>query len=142
MGPLFETEPESGLDQPAYLNSAACGTTLLGPEALLAVLKRIEAEHGRRPAERNAPRPLDLDLLLFADRVSDDPELTLPHPRLATRRFVLAPLAAIAPQWRLPPEGRTVAELLDRLGPAGEMRRLAWSRESPAGAGGDGPERC
>lgn len=88
------------------------------PEDLLATLLAFERSAGRLPPERrvrNAPRPIDLDLLYCGDLVRKSAELTLPHPRLAERRFVLGPLAEIAPGLRLPGLGFTVAELYDRL---------------------------
>lgn len=85
---------------------------------MLAVCKALERQAGRRRppgTPRFGPRPLDVDIVLWGDRVSDRPELTLPHPRFRERRFVLEPLAEIAPDLRVPPDGVTVAELLARL---------------------------
>ena len=94
----------------------------------------LEAAAGRVRGERFAPRELDVDLLLYGERVSSDPALTLPHPRMAERRFVLVPLAEIAPGWRVPPEGRTVAELLAATGDRGRVERVGWS-ERGGGSG-------
>ncbi len=118
------------MPQPDYLNTAALARTRLPPEAVLAIAKALEQAAGRRPAPRHAPRPLDVDLLLYGAALSTSPELVLPHPGLAARRFVLAPLAAIAPDLPVPPDGVTVAELLARLPPeeAGEVERVEWSR--------------
>jgi 7,8-dihydro-6-hydroxymethylpterin-pyrophosphokinase len=94
---------------------------------VLALGKALEHAAGRRPGVRFGPRPLDVDLLLYGDLCSDAPEMTLPHPRLRERRFVLAPLAEIAPDLAMPPDGARVAELLERLDddPAG-VERVEW----------------
>jgi 7,8-dihydro-6-hydroxymethylpterin-pyrophosphokinase len=90
---------------------------------LLGLLRRLEAEAGRKPGERNGPRPLDLDLLLYSDLTLDLPELVLPHPRLLQRRFVLAPLADLRPDLVVPGTGRTVASLL-AAAPEARVERL------------------
>jgi 2-amino-4-hydroxy-6-hydroxymethyldihydropteridine diphosphokinase len=129
---LYRGPAVSTLPQPPFLNTAAVGSTALPPEALLAIAKALELAAGRRPGPRLGPRPLDIDLLLYGDRRSPAPELTLPHPRLAERRFVLAPLAEIAPDLPIPGLGASPAELLRRLpASAPPVERLAWS-----GAGG------
>ena len=99
---------------PDFVNAVAALDTDLGPHALLAELLRIEARHGRTRAYRNAPRTLDLDLLLHGESLIDDATLTLPHPRMAGRAFVLVPLAEIAPHLVLP-SGRSVARLLAQV---------------------------
>lgn len=112
---LRETDPVGLLDQPRFLNGAAALDTELGPVELLAVLLEIERTLGRvRDGVRNGPRSIDLDLLLFDAETIEGPELTLPHPRLHERRFVLEPLADIDPELRVPGRG-TVAELLASL---------------------------
>ena len=98
--------------QAMFLNAAAVGETTLAPRALLEALLAIEQERGRERPYLNAPRTLDLDLILAGDRVVEEPGLVLPHPRFRERRFVLEPLAAVAPELRDPVSGRTVAELL------------------------------
>lgn len=138
VAPLYRTVPlgpggaPSALPQPAYLNTAVAGVTARPPEALLALARRLERAAGRRRdpgAPRDAPRPLDVDLLVYGDRTSADPVLTLPHPRLRERRFVLAPLADVAPDLSIPPDGATAAELLARVGQEGWVERIDW----PAG---------
>lgn len=115
---LIETAPVGGpADQPAYLNGAVAAETTLTPERLLAELQSIEREFGRdRGAEaRWGPRTCDLDILLMDDVVMDTPELTIPHPRLHERAFVLGPLMELAPAARHPVLNRTIAELLAEL---------------------------
>lgn len=100
--PLFHSAPQGGPPQPAYVNAVARLRTTLTPNALLEALFSIETRHGRRRAERNGPRTLDLDLLLYDAERIDTPTLTLPHPRMHARRFVLEPLLAIDPEAEIP----------------------------------------
>ena len=108
--------PDQG--QPDYANAVAELETGLDPRGLLAALLETEAVHGRVRRERWGPRTLDLDLLLYDDLTMDTSELTLPHPRLAERAFVLVPLAELAPRLKVPGAG-TVAALLARVDAAG-----------------------
>lgn len=127
---LYRSSPLSPVPQPDFLNTAAVATTALEPEAVLALAKALELAAGRTPpalSRRFGPRPLDVDVLLYGDRTSDAPELTLPHPRLRERRFMLRPLAEIAPDWPVPPDGTPVRELLARLGETQELERIGWS---------------
>jgi 2-amino-4-hydroxy-6-hydroxymethyldihydropteridine diphosphokinase len=101
--------------QPNYLNAAVVGITDLDPHALLARLLAIERSLGRRRPHLNAPRTLDLDLILYGDVCLDTPSLTVPHPRFRERAFVLRPLAEIAPAMVDPVTGQTVAGLLRNL---------------------------
>lgn len=117
-----ETEPVGGpAGQGAYLNAAALLETTLDPFELLRVLQAIETRFGRVRTIRWGERTLDLDLLLYGDRIIETSELTVPHPRLAERRFVLEPLSEIAPGAIEPRSGRRVSELLENLDrPQGE----------------------
>jgi 2-amino-4-hydroxy-6-hydroxymethyldihydropteridine diphosphokinase len=111
---LRETEPVGYLDQPRFLNGAVAVETELEPGELLARLLAVEQELGReRTGPRYGPRTVDLDLLLYGDRVVDEPGLSVPHPRLAERPFALEPLAELDPELSLP-DGRRVGELLAR----------------------------
>ncbi|MFO0038544.1 MAG: 2-amino-4-hydroxy-6-hydroxymethyldihydropteridine diphosphokinase [Synechococcaceae cyanobacterium] len=104
-----------GPPQPDYVNGCALLAVALEPEALLERLLATERRYGRARGERWGPRSLDLDLLLMGDRRLSTPQLTLPHPRLQERAFVLVPLAEIAPAWIDPISGRSVAELAAAL---------------------------
>lgn len=116
---LYGTEPVGGPPQRDYVNAAVLARTRHAPLALLDILKSLETEAGRAlTRSRNAPRPLDLDLLLYGDRIIETRELTVPHPRLSDRRFVLVPLADIWPRRVVPGVGRTVWRLLREAPPA------------------------
>ncbi|QYK46842.1 MAG: 2-amino-4-hydroxy-6-hydroxymethyldihydropteridine diphosphokinase [Phycisphaeraceae bacterium] len=113
----MQTAPVGVTDQPDFLNGVIAIETLLPSRRLIGELLRIEAEHGRDRAtvSRWGPRTLDLDLLLYGSAMIDEPGLQVPHPRMFEREFVLAPLAQIAAQARIPGYGHTVAEALERL---------------------------
>ncbi|HUX16476.1 MAG TPA: 2-amino-4-hydroxy-6-hydroxymethyldihydropteridine diphosphokinase, partial [Phycisphaerae bacterium] len=113
---LVETDPVGVGAQPRFLNAAAVGTTTLEPRALLEALLAIERERGRERPAPGAARTLDLDLVLFGDRMVDEEGLRVPHPRFRERRFVLEPLAEIAPDLVDPETGKTVGEILRALG--------------------------
>jgi 2-amino-4-hydroxy-6-hydroxymethyldihydropteridine diphosphokinase len=100
-------------------------TTEIGEDELLAVLQAVEKQFGRVRREPNGARVLDLDILDYRSLVMDTPSLVLPHPRLHQRRFVLAPIAEIAPNWRHPIFGLTAAQLLSRLPPGQQIELLS-----------------
>jgi 2-amino-4-hydroxy-6-hydroxymethyldihydropteridine diphosphokinase len=108
---LWRSAPVGHADQPEYVNAVACIDTALAADALLERLQAIEHAHGRKRSFANAPRTLDLDLLLYGGQTRDTPRLALPHPRMHERAFVLRPLAEIAPQAQVPGRG-PVGELL------------------------------
>ena len=112
---FYETEPVGYLDQPEFLNAACALETELSPGDLLHLLKWIEKRMGRRESFRDAPRPIDMDILFYDDLVLESPELCIPHPRLHDRAFVLVPLAEIAPNLVHPVLELTVAEMLSRV---------------------------
>lgn len=118
---LYLSKPVGFLDQPDYLNAVAALHTKLTARALLDKLLEIETRHGRSRAFKNAPRTLDLDLLLYDGLVMHEPGLTLPHPRMLERAFVMVPLVEIAPDCIIPGHG-TARKNLAGLGPHGLLR--------------------
>ncbi len=108
---LYRTAPVGITEQPEFINAAARVDTTLAPEALLDALLAIEQQFGRVRELRNGPRTLDLDVLLYDDQIIDTPRLTLPHPRLHLRAFVLYPLADVAPELTIPGRGTLAAWL-------------------------------
>ena len=113
---FIDTEPEGVGDQPLFLNGAVVGWSAVPPEELLNQLQAIEHERGRQRPFVGAPRTLDLDLILVGDLIVNTEQVVVPHPRFRTRRFVLEPLAEVAPDLVDPVTGHTVRELLHRLG--------------------------
>ncbi len=109
--PIYETAPWGVLDQPPFLNAVCQGTTTLQPDSLLNLLKQTEQQLGRVAARRWGPRAIDLDLLFYDELLLNTPTLTVPHPRLHERAFVLVPLADLAPTLVHPRMGATIAEL-------------------------------
>ena len=120
----YRTEPVGLREQPFFLNAVARLRTDLTPRDVLSVLKRIEGAMGRQREVPRGPRIIDLDLLLYDDLELDEPGITIPHPRMEQRRFVLEPLAEIAPGIRLRRSGPTAAELLAALPEAESVERI------------------
>ena len=121
---FYETEPVEFTDQAWFLNCALALETNKTPAQLMTSLLRIEQEMGRQRTQNKGPRTIDLDILLFGDKVLDTLHLTIPHPAMQHRRFVLAPLAEIAPSLRHPVLKKTISELLDELPPGQTIRRV------------------
>ena len=105
---VYETEPVGYEEQPPFLNAVCRVQTDIGPLQLLSLVKGIEAGMGRVPNFTDGPRPIDVDIILYGDLVMVDPELTIPHPRMAQRAFVLVPLAEIAPDIVHPFSGESI----------------------------------
>jgi len=121
---LYETEPVDYLDQAWFLNIAIEAETELGALELLRALRQIETQMGSRKLIAKGPRLIDMDILLYGDQVIDTPELQVPHPRMHLRRFVLEPLAEIAPNARHPVSGLSAAEMLARTPDNSAVRKF------------------
>ncbi len=116
---VYETEPVGYLDQPRFLNMVCYGQTSSSPDGLLRSIKTIEKALGRQPSFPNAPRPIDIDILLYDNLRLETEHLTIPHPRMSERAFVLVPLVEIAPTAIEPVSGKTAQELLLVVSQAG-----------------------
>lgn len=121
---VYETEPVEFTDQPMFLNCALALETAASPDQLMLHLLEIEKAMGRQRTQKKGPRVIDLDILLFADQVVNTPEVTIPHPAMHQRRFVLEPLAEIAPETKHPVLKKTARELLKDLPPGQSVKRL------------------
>jgi len=116
MATIYETQPVGGPPQPEFLNTVVELDTALSPHELLRLVKTLEQQLGRlAAAQRWGPRRIDLDILVYDDQVIQEPQLVIPHAQLHTRRFVLEPLAQLAPELIHPVLGQTIAELLAHL---------------------------
>jgi 2-amino-4-hydroxy-6-hydroxymethyldihydropteridine diphosphokinase len=129
---LYSTEPVGGPPQGFFLNAALIGRYRGTCRALLDTCLDVEKRLGRERGVRNGPRLIDIDILFYGDSVIDEPALHVPHPRLAERRFVLQPLAQVAPGWRHPLLGRSVAEL---LASCRDLSRVCAGEPWPAAVG-------
>jgi 2-amino-4-hydroxy-6-hydroxymethyldihydropteridine diphosphokinase len=122
----YRSAPVPFSHQPWFVNAVASVAADADPHALLTLMQQIETRFGRVRSEPNAPRPLDLDLLDYGGEQVTSPDLILPHPRLHLRRFVLEPLAEVAPQWRHPLSNRSARQLLAELEADQPIERLPW----------------
>lgn len=121
---FYETEPVDFADQAWFLNCAVAIESALSPERMMAELLCLERKLGRERTHSKGPRTIDIDILLFGERIVDGPDLKVPHPAMHRRRFVLAPLADIAAEARHPAMNRTVQQLLAELPEGQVVRRL------------------
>ena len=110
--PIYQTEPWGYLDQPDFLNQVIAAETSLTPQELLVFIKGIEQKIGRKPSFRFGPRVVDIDILFFGDRIIQEKDLQIPHPRMKDRAFVLVPLADIHPELIYPGTDLSIADLL------------------------------
>ena len=122
---VWETAPWGRTDQPAFLNMCVAARTTLDPFGLLRLLKNAEAEVGRNESFRWGPREIDIDIIFFGSLVLNDPKLTIPHPYMHERAFVLKPLSEIAAEEEHPVTHRTVSEMLEAL-PESELKDMVW----------------
>ncbi|MDH5364876.1 MAG: 2-amino-4-hydroxy-6-hydroxymethyldihydropteridine diphosphokinase [Dehalococcoidia bacterium] len=120
---IYETEPVGYKEQPLFLNMVCQGATNLNPQELLSLAKAIESRMGRAPSFPNAPRPIDIDILFYDNKIIKTKDLTIPHPRLTDRAFVLVPLAEIAPELVHPELGKSITELASNIKGYSEVRK-------------------
>lgn len=127
---VYETEPQDVPDQPWFLNAVVEAQTLLFPKQLLAKIQKIERQMGRKRIVPKGPRPIDIDILLIGSSVATMEGLTVPHPRMANRRFVLEPMVELAPDVRHPILRRAMRELLNGI-QGQHVRRVAFRLTTP-----------
>lgn len=127
---LYETEPMGYVAQPRFLNAVCRAETDIGPLQILSLIKGIEASLGRAPGFPNAPRPIDVDIIVYGDLVMETPQLTIPHPRLEERAFVLIPLFELDAGLVHPANGEGISDLVARVGGREGVRRIGELRVS------------
>ena len=121
---LYETEPMGYVAQPRFLNAVCRAEIDIGPLQLLSLIKGIEASLGRAPGLPNAPRPIDVDIIVYGDLVMETPQLTIPHPRLEERAFVLIPLLELEAALVHPASGESIGDLVARVGGREGVRKI------------------
>lgn len=122
VSPVFATEPWGNTEQPPFLNICVAAVTSLTPHEVLDLIQAIERQMGRQPTTHWGPRLIDIDILFYDSKVIQDEDLTIPHPRIAERAFVLAPLATIIPNYKHPQTRESVQQMLDKVGTEGVER--------------------
>ncbi|WP_420644594.1 2-amino-4-hydroxy-6-hydroxymethyldihydropteridine diphosphokinase [Candidatus Leptofilum sp.] len=133
VSPIYQTPPWGVTDQPDFLNLCLAAQTNLSPNDLLTFIKNLEIELGREPAKRWGPRLIDIDLLFYANEIIETERLSIPHPHLPERAFVLRPLADIAPEFVHPVLGETIATLAAKVSDEGIRPYLPAVPLEPAG---------
>lgn len=127
---FYETEPVEFTQQPWFLNCAVALETAKMPKQLLSALLRIERQMGRRRIQKKGPRTIDIDILLFGNAAMDSAQLTIPHPAMHERRFVLEPLAEIAPEARHPVLSKTIREMCNALPKGQAVKKVqSWATD-------------